>query len=312
MLSWLSLIFGIIGLVIAAVPSVFFTGALFLVPAFILGLVALALRSDRIWAAVVGVSAAALGGHVTVVSLVLVLVMFGSSIKLPGFDLSSVLKGFNLSALKLPKLDLPKFGGLGIPSAKNVAQLLNTVKKSSPKSGPSPSPSPTPKPKPGPTPTPAPEPTRVHTIGEVITNEDGFALMVYDVECGVTSVQTRSGSVTPDGQFCEAYFVLANTGTRTVTLDVAGIDAVIGSDDSGATQAASGFWAIDSDGTEARDEDISGDDNQIPDLNPRLELPVGASAMGIVNFDIDTETTPSYIHVQGDLFPEGILIEWVL
>ena len=308
-LSWLSLIFGVIGLVLAAIPNVFFTGALFLVPAFILGLVALALRSDRVWAAVVGVTAAALGGHVTIVSLVLVLVLFGSSFKLPSFDLTSLLKGFDLSAIKLPKLELPKLGGLGIPSASGISKLLDTVKKSSP--SPAPSPKPSPGPKPGPTPTPTPTPVRVFTIGEVITNDEGLALMVYDVECGITSISTNAGEVTPDGQFCEAYVVIVNTGDQSVTLDIAAVNAVVGSDDVAGTELASGFWRVDADGTDFGDENSpsSASDSQLPDLNSQLGLEPGQGALGIVSFDIAPEERPSYVVVQGNLFPRGVLIQ---
>lgn len=308
-LSWLSLIFGVIGLVLAAIPNVFFTGALFLVPAFILGLVALALRSDRVWAAVVGVTAAALGGHVTIVSLVLVLVLFGSSFKLPSFDLTSLLKGFDLSAIKLPKLELPKLGGLGIPSASGISKLLDTVKKSSP--SPAPSPKPSPGPKPGPTPTPTPTPVRVFAIGEVITNDEGLALMVYDVECGITSISTNAGEVTPDGQFCEAYVVIVNTGDQSVTLDIAAVNAVVGSDDVAGTELASGFWRVDADGTDFGDENSpsSASDSQLPDLNSQLGLEPGQGALGIVSFDIAPEERPSYVVVQGDLFPRGVLIQ---
>lgn len=322
-MSWLSLTFALIGLIVAFLPAGFVLGtALFLVPGFILGLLALALRSDRIWAAVAGVVVAVLGGQVATVSAALVVVLTIGGISLPSFDLSQLTKGLNLSGLslpnikipefKLPSFKIPKIGGLGGPSAGDFSNFLKNAQRSSggssrpaaPSSGGDPSPTPVP------TPSPDPESPTLYQLDQVIYTESGLMFSIVAFECGYTSVETEEGEVTPNGEFCEAHVAMAHTGDIAVEIDANSFDLFDNDEHFAPHALASGFWLVSDEGA-ALDENLKNDEGESigPKLNDPLTLQPGALAHGVIAIDVGQGTQPHFMLVEGAWITDAVLID---
>lgn len=311
-MSWLSLTFSLIGLVIAFIPAGFVISvALFLVPGFLLGLLALALRSDRVWAAVAGVVLSVIGGQVSVVSLALVVVLVGGGISLPSFDLASLTKGFNLAGLqlpnfKLPSFKLPKVGGFGSPSKTSFSDFTKATKDKTGKNGKT-------APKPSPIPDAGPEPDPVFptlfALNEVITTTSGIMLSIDSFECGYDSISTEYGPITPNGQFCEAHVLLMNSGSQDVSVDTMSFIAINNEEQIIASDLVSGFWRVDDNGSPL-DESLVGDEGESigPKLLDPLTLSPGELAVGIISFDVDLSQSPQLLHVEGKFMTDAVLI----
>ncbi len=318
-LSWLSMILAIIGLIFSVIPAGFIAGvALFLVPGFVLGLIALAMRSDKVWAAVVGVVTSVIGGHVSLASFAIVLVMVGGGIQLPSFDLSSLTSGLNLSGLKIPSfkipsfhfpsLKVPKVGGLSGPSKSSIASLIDG-KKNNGKAAPTPKPSPTPTPGPTPGPTPDPTPQNIYNVGEVIVTQSGLTLVVSDFQCGFSEVETEAGTLAPNGQFCEAHVALQNTTGKNIVIDDSALTVLVDDFEALPEESSSGFWLVDDagdpiEGTVLNDEGV----DLGPRLYPKLTVADTGYAFGVVTFDINVDAYPDYLHIEGDWFPDAVSV----
>lgn len=311
-MSWLSLTFSLIGLVIAFIPAGFVVSVgLFLVPGFVLGLLALALRSDRVWAAVAGVVLSVIGGQVSVVSLALVVVLVGGGISLPSFDLASLTKGFNLAGLqlpnfKLPSFKLPKVGGFGSPSKTSFSNFTKSTKDKTTKNGKT---SPTPSPIPDAGPEPDPVFPTLFALNEVVTTTSGIMFSIVGFECGYDSISTEYGIITPNGQYCEAHVLLVNNGSQNVSVDTMSFIAIDNEEQVLAGDLVSGFWRVDGNGSPLEESLVGEDGESIgPKLRDPLTLSPGEHAVGVISFDVELSQNPQFLHVEGGFMTDAVLI----
>ena len=334
-ISWLSFALGVSGLILAAIPNIFFSGAFLFIPGFILGLVALALRSKRVWAAVVGIVAAALAANVMVVSGVVTVVILAGSIAIPNFDINSLLKGIDLSSItkglnlsdltkglnlaSLTKgLKLPNLGSLGIPKAAKVDSMIASIKKTKAqpvvpalpgeKSKSTKTPKPTSTATKTPTASPTSDPTQVFAVGEVFTDGEGASMTIFSVECGITSIPRDGQDLAPVGQFCSAMVVVSNTGSTPLTFGTTDFQIVAGAEDIPADLPASGIWEVDADGNPVETSEYWSDGTPVP--LDEITLDAGHFAIATISFDVplDDASAPTFLMIQGSMFPRAVLV----
>lgn len=322
-MSWLSLSFALVGLILSFIPAGFvFAVTLFLIPSFVMGILALALRSDRVWSAVAGVVVSVVGGHVAAVSMTLVVVLAIGGISLPSLDLSSLTKGLNLSGLqlpdfkipdlKIPSINVPKIGGFGSPSASDIAKFTQATSGSTgknSKTSPTPTPTPGPTPTPDPTPTPTPDTPTLYSLDDVIVTSSGIAFSIVGFECGFDSITTEHGDVTPNGEYCEAHVVLTNTGSDDVDIDTGVFVAIDEQEEYSSETLVSGFWKVDEDGTPLDEDSVNEDGASIgPKMLDPLTLSPSEHAVGVISFDVELTRNPKLLHVEGSFVTDAVIV----
>ena len=322
-MSWLSLSFALVGLILSFIPAGFvFAVTLFLIPSFVMGILALALRSDRVWSAVAGVVVSVVGGHVAAVSMTLVVVLAIGGISLPSLDLSSLTKGLNLSGLqlpdlkipglKIPSINVPKIGGFGSPSASDIAKFTQATSGSTgknSKTSPTPTPTPGPTPTPDPTPTPTPDTPTLYSLDDVIVTSSGIAFSIVGFECGFDSITTEHGDVTPNGEYCEAHVVLTNTGSDDVDIDTGVFVAIDEQEEYSSETLVSGFWKVDEDGTPLDEDAVNEDGASIgPKMLDPLTLSPSEHAVGVISFDVELTRNPQLMHVEGSFVTDAVIV----
>lgn len=125
-------------------------------------------------------------------------------------------------------------------------------------------------------------------IGQVVTTEDGLAVLLNSVECGATEYEGTYSTETATGEFCVADFNLTNNGEEAATLFTSNFGALVGETayDSVNTLGVGGFGK---------------------DLEYSIDLNPGLSIDGVVVIDVPAGTELDAVTF-ADMFGEEIAI----
>ncbi len=309
-LGWVALGLAFVGVLMALDQVGSFFAGVALVPAFVIGLGVLVLRSERLWASVIAVIASVIGGYIAIIGSFLTIIALTGGLALQSLDFTGVDAGFtlpniSLPNIKIPSIKFPKMGNLSI----DISKLI-PVPKPAPKPKPTASPSASPSAPPSPTPQPTVDPV-VFTLGQTATDASGTQFTVQGITCGITSFPatattpatpvagtdgTAADTVTPDGEFCEVVVVVTNGSDAAEDLamtDLTEVAGVEGQQGFPVVSGVGGLWSLGG--------AVATTPTAIPTpptlLESSLTVAPGARAGAVLLFDVPQGTSLSYLFV---------------